>query len=116
MSKFIKPNGGIYEEFNENGFSKVGIKNNKNKFMNGIFKLDWSNIRSALVYGLLSGLLSLFLYAISVGDIFALGSHAMLNAFVYGGLGSLVSLIKNLLTTNQGSFLGVTNVIPDKTN
>lgn len=79
---------------------------------NGILKLSWINIKSALIYGLLSAIVSVGVYTGSVGDVFALNSHALVNAFVFGFLAVFVSLVKNLLTTEAGNFLGIAKVIP----
>lgn len=79
---------------------------------NGIFTLSWANIKSALVYGLLSGLLAVLVYVVSVGDVFALDSHALINAGVFGLAGSIVSIVKNLLTTDSGKFLGAIKTTP----
>lgn len=76
---------------------------------NGIGKLDWVNIKSAVVYGLVLGIVAVVVYIFKAGSVFALDWRLLVDAFVYGFLGSIV---KNLLTTNSGNFLGVTKVIP----
>ena len=76
-------------------------------------KLNWINIKSALVYGVLSALLAMVLYVTSVGDIFKVSWQALVNSGVFGFLIVLVSLLKNLLTTDSGNFLGIIRVIPD---
>lgn len=81
-------------------------KFNGKKMNNGILKLTWVNINSALVYGLVA----MAVYIVGVGDLFILNWHMLINTFV---LGVLSSLIKNLLTTNQGNFAGMVKVIPD---
>lgn len=81
-----------------------------NKMQNGIFKLDWVNVKSAVIYGLVVGLGLMFAYAISIGDIWALDWHILVNTFVLGFLGSVV---KNLFTTNKGNFVGLIKVIPE---
>lgn len=80
---------------------------------NGLFKLEMENIKSSLVYGLLWGLLAIVVYMVQVGDVFALNWREVLNAGIFGFLGIAVSLIKNLLTTAEGNFMGVTKVIPE---
>jgi hypothetical protein len=80
-----------------------------------MFTLSWDSIKSAIVYGLLWAILAIALYMIQVGDVFALNIKELVNAGVFGFLGIFVSLIKNLLTTQDGKFLGVTTVVPDKT-
>ena len=82
--------------------------------MNGIFKLDWVNVKSALVYGLLSAILAIGMYMLSVGSVFSLDFHELINAGVFGFLGVIISLVKNLLTTNSGNLLGAVEVIPNK--
>lgn len=78
-----------------------------------MFTLDKSNIVSALVYAILMALVSMGIYIIEVGDIFALNSHVLINSGVLAFVTGIVSLIKNLLTDNAGKFLGVAKVIPD---
>ena len=80
--------------------------------MNGIFKLSWINIKSALVYGALSAVLAMATYAINVNDLFQINWHTLLNAGVFGFLIVLVSLIKNILTNDEGNFVGLIKVIP----
>lgn len=75
----------------------------------GIFKLDWTNVWSALVYGLIIGLGATVVYAISVGDLWALDWKIMVNTGVFAFLGSI---LKNLFTTDSGKFLGIVKVIP----
>jgi hypothetical protein len=77
-----------------------------------MFQISWINIKSALVYGVLSAILMMALYAISIGDVFALDMKALVNAGVFGFITVLTSLIKNLLTTDEGKFIGVVKVIP----
>ena len=79
-----------------------------------MFKLSKENIKSALVYGLLSGILAIFMYALEVGDLFKLDWKALVNAGVFAFMIAMVSVIKNLLTSDEGKFLGITTVIPDK--
>jgi hypothetical protein len=89
--------------------------------MNGYLTLNWANIKSAFVYGVLTSLAT-FLLVISQGilehgSIFNVdwtglvdkGAIAVLGVFV-----TIVSILKNLLTDAQGKFLGMVTVIPDK--
>lgn len=76
----------------------------------GIGKLDWVNIKSALVFGILSAVLAMGMYVVGVGDIFALDGKALANAGVFGGLNTLLSLLKSLLTTDSGNFVGAVKV------
>lgn len=90
--------------------------------MNGFFTLTWSNVKSAVIYGVLTAvvtfLLVVFTNIIEAGTIYGLdwahiidkGLVAVISVLVVG-----VSLLKNLLTNSQGKFLGILEVIPDKT-
>lgn len=90
--------------------------------MNGLFTLTWSNVKSALVYGLLvlatSFALALVQNILSAGSIFGLDWKHIVDTSVIAtlpiGIAGL-SLLKNFLTDAQGKFLGKTEVIPDKT-
>jgi len=88
---------------------------------NGLFKLEWANIKSAIVYGLLMCAVVFILSALETilahGSIFGVDWKNLIDVGVIAVLGlvvSIVSIIKNLLTTNQGKFLGITTVIPNK--
>lgn len=76
-----------------------------------MFKLNWVNVKSGLVYGVIIGLGLMISYSISVGDIWALNWKVLVNTGVFGFLSSI---LKNLLTSDSGKFLNVVEVIPDK--
>lgn len=97
-----------YDKTEEVGQSMLDLQINKNKNMNGIGKLSWVNCKSALVYGLVIGLLAMSGYAISVGDIWALDWKILVNTGFFAILGSLV---KNILTTNSGNFVGLVKTV-----
>lgn len=92
-----------------------------NLFMNGYLTLNWANIKSAFVYGVLTSLTTFSLVVaqgiIDHGSIFSVdwtglvdkGAIAVLGIFV-----TVISIFKNLLTDAQGKFLGLFTVIPDK--
>ena len=86
--------------------------NNKN-MNNGIFKLDWVNIKSALVYGGFWALLTVLIQIQEAGSIYGLDWKTLLNAGILAFIAIIISLVKNLLTTNSGNFAGVVKVIPD---
>lgn len=69
---------------------------------NGLFTLSWENIKSALIYGGLMGLLALVNYVSSLD----------LSAETLLVLGFVASIVKNLLTTSAGNFVGAVKVIP----
>ena len=87
--------------------------NQPNNMNNGIFKLNNSNVKSALVYGLLWGLLAVLLEVQSAGGIFNLDWKSIIDVGVLAVIASVISLLKNLFTTDSGNFLGVVKVIPE---
>ena len=80
-----------------------------------LFTLSWINIKSALVSGIIMGILAIAAYIIGVGNIFTLDFHTLINAGVLAALVTIVSLIKSFLTTSRGSVVGV-QVVPPITN
>jgi hypothetical protein len=87
----------------------------------GLFKIDAANVKSAVVYGIMTlvaiFLLSIFQNILDVGSIFGLDWKTIVDSAVVATIPSLiigVSLMKNFLTNKKGEFLGVTEVIPDK--
>lgn len=92
-----------------------------NLFMNGLFTLTWSNVKSAIVYGALTlGVtfaLSVAQSVLNAGSIFGLNWKAIVDSAVIATIPVLIiviSLAKNLLTSSKGNFLGAIEVIPDK--
>ncbi len=79
---------------------------------NGIFKISWTNIKSALVYGLMVTLLTTIIYVINVGDLRSVNWYTVINMLALGSLGAVASVLKNLLTTTKGNFVGIVKVIP----
>lgn len=91
--------------------------------LNGLFTLTKANVKSAVVYGILSlgatFLLSFLQGVLDAHSIFGLDWKSIIDSAAIATIPVLitfVSLGKNLLTTSQGNFLGVTEVIPDKTD
>lgn len=91
--------------------------------MNGYLTLTWSNIKSALVYGVLTSLTTFLLVVaqgvIDHGSIFGVNWLDLVDKAAIAVLGifvAVVSILKNLLTNAQGKFLGMFTVIPDKTD
>lgn len=90
--------------------------------MNGFLTLTKSNIQSAVIYGILTAAVTFVLnvgnavidhgsiYGIDWKTVLDQGAVAVIGVFV-----TLISLLKNLLTNAQGKFLGLWDVIPDKT-
>lgn len=79
-----------------------------------MWNLSSANLKSALIYALLMGVVSIGIYIVGVGDIFKIDPHALINSGILAAVTGLISLLKNLLTDNAGKFLGMTTVIPDK--
>jgi len=69
-----------------------------------------TNIKSALVSGVITGVLGIAVYIIGVGDIFNLDVRTLANVGVLSALTTIVSLIKSLLTTSAGNFVGAVKV------
>lgn len=91
--------------------------------MNGLFTLTWSNVKSAVTYGVLTlavtFALSIAQSVLHAGSIFGLDWKQIVDSAVIGTIPALIviiSLAKNLLTNSKGNFLGAVEVIPDKTS
>lgn len=100
------------------GQSLLDKQMNKN-MKNGMFKLDWANIKSAVVYGLLTlgvtFLLSVVETILKAGSVFHINWHQVVDGGAMAVLPvfiTMISLLKNLLTTNSGKFLGIVKVVP----
>lgn len=116
----------IYEEYDMTDWVGQSLleESLKPKYMkNGLFSLTWSNIKSAIVYGLLTmGLafvLSIAESVLKAGSIFGLNWHHIVDSGVMTSLGifvTSVSVVKNLLTTSKGNFLGLVKVVPSVTD
>ena len=86
-----------------------------------MFKLNLANLKSALTYGVLT-LIACFSFSVvqsilNAGTIFGLDWKNIVDKGVIETLPIIVtalSLIKNLLTSDKGKFLGVITVIPEK--
>ena len=67
----------------------------------------WIPIKSALVSAVIAAVLSISGYIVSVGDVFNLDPHALINAGVLSAVTAIVSLLKAGLTTNRGTIAGM---------
>ena len=87
---------------------------------NGLFTVDWENIKSAIVYGLLT-MAVVFVLSVAHGiydhgsfigvdwaRVIDTGAIKSLGIFVSG-----LSILKNMLTTSKGNFVGAVKVIPE---
>ena len=72
--------------------------------------LSKENLKSALVYAFLLGSLAMFIYVQDLGSIFLIDWKVLVNTGAMALIGAIISLIKNLLTTNEGKFLGAVKV------
>jgi hypothetical protein len=77
------------------------------KMQNGVFTLSWINIKSALVSAIITGVLGIGLYVIGVGDVWKVDFHSLVNIGAISTISAIVSLIKNLLSTNSGKVAGI---------
>ncbi len=89
--------------------------------MKGLFQIDWANVKSAIIYGLMTLAsvfgLSVLQNILKVGSIFGLNWKAIVDTATIATIPTMItgiSILKNLLTNQKGKFLGVTEVIPDK--
>lgn len=65
------------------------------------------NLKSALVSGVIMGVLAMATYIVGLGDVFKIDVHSLVNVGALAVLTAVVSLIKSYLTTSDGAFLGV---------
>lgn len=93
----------IPEEFGEVVSNQILSDNYNKNMQNGIFKLDLANVRSAVVYGVVA----VAVVVISEGTVFGLDWKVLTDV---GVIAVLTSLVKNLLTTDSGQFVGVVGV------
>lgn len=68
------------------------------------FRLKWEDVWGAVVSSVLVALLG---YVLMVGDVFSLDWRTVINTAVMAGAGSL---LKALLTTEDGKFVGMVQV------
>ena len=73
--------------------------------------MNFTNIKSAIVSGIITGILGMAGYIIGVGDIFKIDVHSILNVGAISALTVIVSLIKASLTTPQGNIAGTSIII-----
>lgn len=83
------------------------LDNNKE---NNMFTINWTAIKSALISGLLMAVLGVCAYIIQVGDIFNISLKVATNIGVMAFLTSIISVVKNFLTTDGGKFAGLTKI------
>lgn len=69
--------------------------------------MTWTNIKSALVSFIISGVLAGAAYVLQIGDIFAIEIHGLVNVVAIAILVALVSFLKSSATKPDGTFAGV---------
>lgn len=82
--------------------------------MGKIFTINWLNVKSALVTGILTAVLAIAVYLVSLGDVYKANTHDLVNVGSLALLTTLISLIKSFLTTSDGKFLGAVKVTKGK--
>lgn len=75
-----------------------------------MFQLTWSNVKGAIVSAVITGVLAIVGYIIGVGDVFNIDFRALVNVGSLSALTAITSLIKSLLTTKSGDFVGAVAV------
>ena len=66
-----------------------------------------TNIKSALISGVLMTILAIATYILSVGDIFSVDGKTMVNIGVMSLLTAIVSFVKSSFTSDAGKFAGI---------
>jgi hypothetical protein len=74
--------------------------------MSELGKLSWRDCKSALIYVGLTAVVSVAGYILGVGDVFAIDMKSLANVLALSVAAGLVSILKQLLTTKKGEFLG----------
>ena len=74
--------------------------------MSKIFQINGKDIVSAMVSGLLMGLLVVLVEIVQTGSIWGLEWKTLLNLGILAVITSMISFLKSLLTTDSGNFLG----------
>jgi hypothetical protein len=77
---------------------------------NKIFSINWTNIKSAIISTVLTAILAMAVYVVSLNDIFVINLHTLINIGSISLLTGIISLIKSFLTTDTGRFLGTTKI------
>jgi hypothetical protein len=67
-----------------------------------------TNIKSALVSGVIMAILAIAGYVLGVGDVYSLDHKMIVNTGVMALLTAIVSYIKSSATDDAGKFLGIT--------
>jgi len=74
------------------------------------FTINWTDIKQALSLVVVTIVIQACAYIISVGSIFSISWHALVDASTIPALVLIVSLLSSFLTTSQGNFVGLLKV------
>lgn len=77
-------------------------------------KLNWADLKSALVYAVLAALAALLVYVIGLGDLFLITFKPIVNIFGLSLAAGILSVIKHALTTSDNKFIGAVDLTPKK--
>lgn len=69
--------------------------------------MTFVQVKSAVVSGVIAGVLGVAMYVVGVGDLFKLDVHSIVNVFALAVLTTVVSLLKAVVTTSTGTVAGV---------
>lgn len=107
----------MYSGYEVEDFYKL---NSKNSMENGIGKINWINVKSALVNGVCAMVLffviSVVASVLQHNSIFGIDWKDVIDKGVMAALAVfavMLSLFRNFFTTNDGNFAGVVKVIQD---
>lgn len=81
-----------------------------------MFSLSKENIKSAIVYVIVTTLVAILLYILKVGSLFKINLHDLIDSGFMALTVGVSSLLKNLFTDNTGKFLYITKVIPENSD
>lgn len=80
------------------------------KMNSSLFQVSLAEVKGAVVSGIIAASLAIFGYILSVGDIFKLNSHDLINAGAIAAIVACTSYIKSALTNSNGTFAGIVQV------
>lgn len=87
----------------------------KKKIMNSkLFNFNFIDLQRALSLGLCLAIVIVISYIIKAGTIWGLNWMDILSSGIIGFLGVLGSFLRTLLTTQDGNFIGLVQVMPQK--
>lgn len=75
--------------------------------MSKLWTINWLDVKNALIFGILTAIITILLEIISAKTIFGLPWKTLINDGVVALLTVFVSLVKSLLTTSEGVIAGV---------